>query len=109
MPERFRYAHRALRPADEPPPPPAVPLDEAMARLLPEEPPEPHLLLPPDDLDDALDMADMLDGELPHWHRGRGDAETPAEPPPPAPELEQMLHPARDVEDQAEDEDGDAL
>ena len=107
MPERFRYAHRDLRTADEPPPPPELPLDEAMARLAPVEPPDPHLLLPPDDLEDALDIAEVMDGELPHWHRGRGDAEpdaAAASAPPPNPALERMLHPPGD-----EDEDHDAF
>lgn len=108
MPERFRYAHRDLRTADEPPPPPpALPLDEAMARLAPVEPPAPHLLLSPDDLEDALDIADIMDGELPHYHRGRGDAEPDAASayaPPVNPELEKMLHP-----DQYGDEADDAL
>lgn len=102
MPDRFRYAHRDLRTADEPPPPPELPLDEAVARLVPVEPPAPHLLLPPEDLEDALDIADMLDGELPHWHRGRGDEEPDLTSI--SPELERMLHPPED-----EDEAGDAV
>lgn len=101
LPERFRYAHRDLRQADEPMPPAEPSLDEALARLGPVEPPEPHLLLPPDALADALDTADLLDGELPHWHRGRGDAERDAAAgwePPVNPELERMLHPERGAE-----------
>ena len=75
MPERFRYAHRDLRGEHEPPPPLELPLDEAMTRLLPVAPPEPHTLLAPDELEVAIDCADILDGQLPHWRRGRGDAE----------------------------------
>ena len=33
----------------------------------------------PDELSTALDVADALNGELPHWHRGRPDL-VPAEP-----------------------------
>jgi hypothetical protein len=79
MPERFRHAHRDWRGEDEALPPSALdalPLAEVLRRLEPVMPPEPHKLMAPDDLDDALDIADILPpGELPRWHRGRGDAE----------------------------------
>ena len=94
MPERFRHAHRDLRGEHEPPPPPEIPLDEAMTRLLPVAPPEPHKLMAPEELEVALDCADILDGELPHWRRGRGDAEIPWAPPP-DPDLERMLENAK--------------
>ncbi len=94
MPERFRYAHRDLRQADEPPPPPEIPLDQALAQLLPVPPPEPHKLMPPDELGVALEVADILDGRLPHWHRGRGDDEMPYQPPP-DPEFERLLENAK--------------
>jgi hypothetical protein len=94
MPERFRYAHRDLRQADEPPPPPEIPLDAALAQLLPVAPPEPHALMAPDDLEVAIECADILDGKLPHWHRGRGDAE-PYEVPPPDPDFERALENAK--------------
>jgi hypothetical protein len=32
-----------------------------------------------EELEDALLVADVLDGELPHWHRGQGDDEAPEE------------------------------
>ena len=94
MPERFRYAHRDLRQADEPPPPPELPLDEALAQLLPVEPPEPHKLMAPDDLEVAIQVADIMDGELPTYHRGRGDAEISWQPPP-DPEFERLLENAK--------------
>ena len=79
MPERFRHAHRDWRDQDEALPPSALdalPLAEVLRRLEPVVPPEPHKLMAPDELGDALDIADMLPpGELPRWHRGRGDAE----------------------------------
>jgi hypothetical protein len=79
MPERFRYAHRDQRQPDEPAPPPEPGLDEALAQLLPEAPAEPYKLMAPDDLQVAVQTADILDGGLPHWHRGHGDDEAPVE------------------------------
>ena len=49
-----------------------------MRQLEPEPPQQLHLLMAPEELNVALDMADMLDGQLPHWHRGRPD-HVPAE------------------------------
>lgn len=80
-PERFRHAHRDGRATDETLPPPAPPVEDAIRLLEPVAPPEPHRLMPPDDLSVALECAEILDGKLPHWHRGRGDAEY--DPPPP--------------------------
>jgi hypothetical protein len=42
-------------------------------RLAPPLPAEPHRLMAPDDLAAELQMADMLDGELAPWHRGRDE------------------------------------
>lgn len=69
QPDRFRHAHRGERAAAEPPPPPTVPVAEAMRLLEPAPPPQPHLLMPPEELDTALLCADLGDGRLPHWHR----------------------------------------
>lgn len=82
LPERFRHAHRDWRSADEALPPPPTPMDEVLRRIGPVCPVAPHTLLAPDELDDALFIADRLDGELPHWHRGRGDTEPPWMPDP---------------------------
>lgn len=79
MPDRFRHAHRSLRAPAEPPPPEAAPIAEALRRLEPVAPEAPHLLMPPDELEVTLDMAEIGDGRLPHWHRGQGDAEPPEE------------------------------
>lgn len=95
LPERFRHANRDVRAADEPPPPEELPLEEAMARLLPVEPPEPHRLMAPDELESALLCADILPGKLPHWHRGRGDAEDPPPCPGLGPEFERSLENAK--------------
>ena len=75
MPERFRHAHRDWRRADEDLPPAPPPMEEALRRLEPVTPAEPHTLLPPDELEVALECADILDGELPRWHRGNADLE----------------------------------
>lgn len=75
MPERFRYAHQSNRQPDEPPPIAAEPIAQALLRLEPAPPPAPEMLMPPDELGDALASADALGGALPHWHRGQGDAE----------------------------------
>ena len=83
LPERFRHAHRDWRAPDEALPPSALaapPLAETLRLLEPVPPAEPHRLLAPDELEDALLVADTLPpGELPRWHRGRADAE-PAPP-----------------------------
>jgi len=92
MPERFRHAHRDRYEPGEPLPRPEPPVEEAIRRLAPVEPAEPHRLLPPDELEDALLIADTGTGELPHWHLGRGDAEPP---PPPDPEFERLVEEAK--------------
>lgn len=93
-PDRFRYAHREIRHADEPPLPALPTIEEAMRRLEPVPPEQPHLLIAPEDLDAALDIAEMLDGEVPHWHRGRPDYVPPE---PPNEEFERLLEQAKRV------------
>ena len=113
MPERFRHAHRDGREPDEALPPPAPPIGPLLRLLEPPAPPEPHTLLEPGELEDALFIADTGTGELPHWHRGKGDAE-PAWHPPEDPELERELealkHAGRGLppETDANQWDGDA-
>jgi hypothetical protein len=91
MPERFRHAHRDGYAAGEALPPSALdaaPMADVLRRLEPVMPPEPHRLMPPGELEDALFIADTSPpGELPHWHRGKGDAE-PVAPLPPAVEAD---------------------
>lgn len=83
MPDRFRSTDPDPRRIDHEPPLELAPVSEALARLEPVAPDEPALLLAPDDLDEAYDIADLLQGEIAHWHRGKGDrepyVETPAE------------------------------
>ncbi|RYD58828.1 MAG: hypothetical protein EOP60_02930 [Sphingomonadales bacterium] len=73
LPERYRHANRDGRAADAPLPPAPPPLMQAIERLSPPAPPAPHTLLAPGDLDAAIEIADMSDGELPPWDRPRRD------------------------------------
>lgn len=68
QPDRYRYAAREVRQADEPPAPPLPPVAEAITRLAPVKPPEPHALLELDELECRLQVADLSGGELPRWH-----------------------------------------
>ena len=77
FPERFGYHANVSVPAQAQEQrdaaeaaPAALPVAEALERLLPEPPAAPHSLLDPEALEDALLCADILDGKLPHWHRG---------------------------------------
>ncbi|MBN8842477.1 MAG: hypothetical protein J0H88_04435 [Sphingomonadales bacterium] len=60
-----------------------TPVAEALAYLHPAAPAAPAALMAPDDLADALEIADLCDGELPHWYRDDADeafATFPGEP-----------------------------
>jgi hypothetical protein len=72
-PELFRDSGQGRNRPQELSPPSCLPVEEAMRRLEPVPPANPHLLMAPDELNDALIVADALDGELPHWHRGQPD------------------------------------
>lgn len=78
-PEQYRHAHRDERAREERLPAPAPDVADAMRLLEPETPPDPHLLLSPDELDDALTCADLLDGELPRWKRDPDPHALPAQ------------------------------
>lgn len=69
QPERYRHAHRSLRDPDEPMLPASPPVAEALQALEPPPPPAPHLLMAPDQLATELEVAGIMDGVLPHWHR----------------------------------------
>jgi len=99
MPERFRHANRDWRGPDEALPPSALaapPIAETLRLLEPVPPAPPHTLMAPDELEDAILVADILPpGELPLRHRGKGDAE-PVRPVLSAEaeaELERIKHP----------------
>jgi hypothetical protein len=66
-PDRFRHAHESVRQPGEAPPPPAIPLAQAVAALGPVTPEAPHLLSSPERLEDLVDMAlDTADFEQRH-------------------------------------------
>lgn len=117
QPERFRHAHRGERLPAEPPPPPAMPLADAMRLLEPAPQPQPqaqpHLLMPPEELESALLCADIGEGRLPHWHRYK--VEEPAVGSPLGEEFERRLEDAKREADgplsepPLSEEDGDAF
>ena len=70
-PERYRHAHgfgQAQGQGQETVPA-QMPVAEALKLLGPEPPAEPEKLLSPEELNDALEIADIMDGKLPHWQR----------------------------------------
>ncbi|WP_435416745.1 hypothetical protein WAB17_07530 [Parerythrobacter aurantius] len=73
MPERFRHAHRDWRSPGEQLPPPPVSMEQALAQMAPVPPAEPHSLMAPDELEDVLQCAEILDGKLPGWREGATD------------------------------------
>ncbi|WOK37989.1 hypothetical protein [Sphingomonas sp. C3-2] len=91
QPERYRHAHQGARHPNELPAPSPAPVAAAIATLEPVTPPDPHLLMPPEDLADALMVADIGDGTLPHWYR-----DPPVDPDPVA-ALPPLRDPLRDA------------
>ena len=72
LPHRYRHAHRdAMQPGETLPPPQPQPLAQALARLEPVVPSDPHRLTSPADFDNDLQVADACDGELPPWFNPR--------------------------------------
>jgi hypothetical protein len=81
-PERYGHASQDGRAAGQGTVSATPPVAEAIRLLGPEPPMEPEKLMSPQELDDALEIADVMDGKLPHWQRqdriGEGDeAEIP--------------------------------
>lgn len=68
-PAVYRHANRDQRDGDEALPVPAPAVADVLRLLQPQMPAEPQALMPPDELEDALLCADILDGKLPHWRR----------------------------------------
>jgi hypothetical protein len=92
-PDRYRYANRAGRAADEPSPPPASPpVADAIAAMLPAPPEDPATFLHPDVLSGRLAVADIGDGHLPLRY-----AEHPVDPSvsPLGPHFEEMIEAAK--------------
>lgn len=108
-PDRYRHAHRDGRLAAEAPPSACAPVADAIAMLEPVTPPAPHLLMAPDDLEVELEIADMMEGELPRWYRDPPVGEAP-DPAPLGEEFERALNAAKREaaglpENEGEDED----
>ncbi|VWX57901.1 hypothetical protein [Sphingorhabdus sp. 109] len=79
-PDRYRHGNRDGRAAGEGAAtvPAQPPVAEALKLLGPEPPAAPEKLLSSEALDDALEIADIMDGELPHWQRQDGTGEEDA-------------------------------
>lgn len=56
-PDRYRHGHEDTRQPGEVPPPPILPVEEAVAALEPVRPAEPHLLMAPEALTEAIETA----------------------------------------------------
>jgi len=93
LPDQYRHAHQSIRHPGEVRPAPLPRVAEAIATLEPAPPAEPHRLMPPDDLDGEIAVADMLDGTLPRWYRE--DVEEEPEESPLGEDFERRLAEAR--------------
>jgi hypothetical protein len=80
-PDRFQNAPGRRTAPDADAVPAAPPVAEALAHLYPASPAAPAALMAPDDLAVALEIADLGDGELPHWYRDNGGEMVPADAP----------------------------
>lgn len=80
FPERYRTAHANFRNPAEPLPAAPEPVARSIETLQPVAPPAPHALLDADALEHELLLADLAEGDLPHFYddipsdaRGKGD------------------------------------
>lgn len=71
LPDRYRHAHEDGRRPAEALAPALPPVADAVARLEPVRPPEPHALVDSDELEARLTVAGLSDGERPRWHDPR--------------------------------------
>ncbi len=67
-PERYRTAHASFRRPEEPLPARPEPVARSIATLQPVPPAPPHLLLTEEELEHELDLADLAEGDLPHFY-----------------------------------------
>ncbi len=98
MPERFGFltnAAAAVSPRRSALP--VTPVAEALAHLLPEPPAAPHTLLAPEALEDALLVADLMDGKLAPWRCDPEPDPVLNSAPPIAEALERQLEDAKRV------------
>ena len=75
------------------------PVAAALAALTPVTPPDPHLLMPPERRETELEVADLMDGKLPHWHRDPDPAPAPYEDAAFEAKLQACLDEAREARD----------
>jgi hypothetical protein len=71
LPEQYAHAHRDARPVDARLPARPAPVAAALTALDPVTPADPQRLMPPAELDVAIQVADIMDGQLPSWRRDR--------------------------------------
>jgi hypothetical protein len=90
QPERYRYAHGDLRRNEEPERAAPEPVAAALELLSPPVPADPAALVPPEDLEERLMIAETLDGKLPGWLEDRG-GDCDLEPEQLAPDMDQRL------------------
>lgn len=64
LPERYGPLREGT-PAPTAPQPPEI--GDALVKLTPVAPSEPHLLMPPEERETAMQIAELLDGKLPSW------------------------------------------
>lgn len=81
MPELFGQTGQPVEPAAAASESVPIPIAEAVQRLDPVPPAEPHKLMGPGDLQTALDMADLSGGALPRRHRDPDLIELPDDDP----------------------------
>lgn len=79
LPDRYAHAHREALPAGVHLAEPEQALEAALAALAPVVPPDPAARLSPEELEHALDLADIADGVVPHWLREKSEAELDAQ------------------------------
>lgn len=73
FPERYGDLHRDRAPGSAAPA--STPVAATLVALEPVRPADPAAALTPGALADALEIADLMDGKLPHWQRPDGAAE----------------------------------
>lgn len=66
-PERYGRGRPAPAPQPEEPAPPAIELEASLRAMEPQLPAPPEQLLDPETLADELELADIADGQLPHF------------------------------------------
>ena len=90
QPGRYRYAHGDLRRGEEPDRAAPEPVAAALELLAPPTPADPAALVPPEELEERLMIAETLGGKLPGWLEDSG-GDSDLEPERIAPDMDQRL------------------